>query len=67
MANISIYVEDCPKCGSDNLRTWDSHYCQAWFVICNDCKHEDGRERTEREAVSVWNRNALAQREDQPR
>lgn len=58
MAMITIHLEDCPKCGSDDLKTWHSHYCQAFFVICNGCQHEDGRERTEREAIAVWNRNA---------
>jgi hypothetical protein len=60
MAHISIFLEDCPECGSDNLRTWHSHYCQAFFVICNNCRHEDGRESTERQAVAVWNRAAQA-------
>jgi len=58
-------AEDCPKCGSDDLRLWHSHRCQAFFVICNKCEHEDGRERSEHQTVAVWNRQALAQ-QDKP-
>lgn len=51
-------AEPCPNCGDDDLRLWHSHYCQAFFVICNNCQHEDGREREEHQAVTKWNREA---------
>ena len=56
---ITQYVENCPICKSDDLKVWHSHYCQAFFVQCNNCGHEDGRERTESETILIWNRNAL--------
>jgi Zn ribbon nucleic-acid-binding protein len=59
MAVLGYDADDCPKCGSDDLRLWHSHYCQAYFVICNQCGHEDGREREAHEAVRTWSREAL--------
>lgn len=53
-------AEPCPRCKSEDLKLWHSHYCQAFFVICNECQHEDGRERTEAETVDTWNRAARA-------
>ena len=55
---LEYQTEPCPRCGSEDHRLWHSHRCQAFFVICNQCEHEDGRERTETEAVSTWNREA---------
>lgn len=52
------HTEPCPRCGGDDLRLWHSHRCQAFFVICNGCEHEDGRERNEAETVREWNRAA---------
>ena len=59
MASIATHLEDCPKCGSDDLRVFHSHYCQAFIIICDNCKHEAGRERHEYQAVRVWNEEAL--------
>ncbi len=66
MANISTHLEDCPKCGSDDLEIWHSHYCQAFFVICKSCKHEEGRTAHEYEAVSAWNDAALSTQPTEP-
>lgn len=66
MAIIQTHLEDCPKCESDDLRLWHSHYCQAFFVICNACGHEAGRERTEHETIDVWNREARQFKEPRP-
>ena len=55
-----IDVEPCPKCRSEDLKLWHSHRCQAFFVICKDCGHEDGREDTEVQAANVWNKAALS-------
>jgi len=57
MTILGYDANDCRKCGSDDLNLWHSHRCQAYFVICQSCGHEDGRERTEAQAVAVWNGN----------
>jgi len=58
MAAYTIDLEDCPKCGSEDLQVFDSHYCQAYIIICRNCRHEDGRERDLHYAATVWNRAA---------
>jgi hypothetical protein len=56
---LQEHHEDCPECGSENIRLFHSHYCQAFIIICDDCKHEAGCERHEYQAWRVWDDEAL--------
>lgn len=49
----------CPECDSltgPHLYWWSRG--QAWIVICQECKHEEGREGREYLARDVWNKAA---------
>lgn len=57
----------CPFCGSNDLELEDygtEGECEAWMVICNNCKvglsapgGEDGCcDPTKEEAIAAWNR-----------
>ena len=57
---VTIEHEACPKCRSVSVEPYWWHRGQAWIIICQDCKHEAGRERDEGTAWSVWDAEALA-------
>lgn len=58
-AKVTIEHEPCPKCASVNVEPYWWHRGQAWIIICQDCKHEEGREDAEYEAWQVWDEAAL--------
>jgi hypothetical protein len=55
---VLIEHEPCPKCQSVNVAPYWWHTGQAWIIVCQDCRHEKGRESEEHKAWRVWDEAA---------
>jgi hypothetical protein len=64
VSKVIIEHEACPKCGGINVEPYFWERGQAWIIICQDCKHEAGREHAEYAAWHVWDEAAPTQHKD---